>query len=225
MPDNLGGDRRRRGRRPADANQRRVRVLAALQELEQARVPFSMQDLAERAGISRATLYRDATLRDLVGSRGDGPPARPVDYRAHQALKRRCGEVSTERNALRREVVDMKRRLAELEERCQALQRENLDRMRMAQASGDDAERIRTDAYAEGFTAGMRAASNRAGGARGETTASGLLAAAARLPRPAVVAARRTLARALHPDLFARDPAAALLANEILKQLNSLADR
>jgi curved DNA-binding protein CbpA len=40
-----------------------------------------------------------------------------------------------------------------------------------------------------------------------------------------VLAARRSLARALHPDLFAKDPAAQLLATEILKQLNSLADR
>lgn len=216
------GDRRRRGRRPADANERRSRVLAALQELEQARVPFSMQDLAERAGISRATLYRDATLRDLVGARGDGPPARPVDYRAYEALQRRCREASAERGVLRREVGEMKRRLAELEERCQSLQQENLERMRSAQVAGGDEERVRADAYADGFAAGMRMASNRAGGARG--AGGGLLAVAARLPRPSIAAARRTLARALHPDLFARDPAAALLATEILKQLNSLTD-
>jgi predicted DNA-binding transcriptional regulator YafY len=57
-------------------------VVRALAELEEGRVPFTMADLAERAGISRATLYRDAGLRDLVGTKGDGPRARPVDARA-----------------------------------------------------------------------------------------------------------------------------------------------
>ena len=36
--------------------------------------------------------------------------------------------------------------------------------------------------------------------------------------------ARRVLARALHPDLFAQDAATAALATELLKTLNALAE-
>ncbi len=36
--------------------------------------------------------------------------------------------------------------------------------------------------------------------------------------------ARRILARALHPDLFAQDSAASALATELLKTLNALAE-
>jgi hypothetical protein len=60
------------------------------------------------------------------------------------------------------------------------------------------------------------------GGAAGRADAN-LSVAAARLPRAALIAARRQLARALHPDLFAKDPAASLLATELLKQINALA--
>ena len=73
--------KRQRGRRPVDARARRALVVAAVQELGSMNLPFTMQDVADRAGVSRATLYRDAALRDLVGSRGDGPQVRPADAR------------------------------------------------------------------------------------------------------------------------------------------------
>jgi hypothetical protein len=44
-------EKRKRGRRPADAQERRERVMKALKDLQDARVPFSMGDLAERVGI------------------------------------------------------------------------------------------------------------------------------------------------------------------------------
>jgi len=85
-------ERRRRGRRPADATERQKKVREALKELEATGVPFSMQDIAERVGVSRATLYRDTGLRNLIGARGDGPDARPVDYKAHATI---CPELET----------------------------------------------------------------------------------------------------------------------------------
>src|SRR5688572_3241564 len=94
------GEKRRRGRRPADASQRRAAVEQAIAELESARVPFTMGDVAERAGISRATLYRDAGLRDLVGARGDSPTARPVTTRDLSKLEKRIAALEEDRKRL-----------------------------------------------------------------------------------------------------------------------------
>jgi hypothetical protein len=201
-------------------------VVRALAELEEGRVPFTMADLAERAGISRATLYRDAGLRDLVGTKGDGPRARPVDARAHAELSARADALAAERRALRRAVREAEKRAAAAEAQVEKLEAEAARARRAAggAAAGAAQERIKTEAYAEGFAAGARAAGGgmRGGGGRPGSGTGNLLALAARLPRPALVAARRTLARALHPDLFARDPAAALLATELLKQINAV---
>ena len=49
-------------------------------------------------------------------------------------------------------------------------------------------------------------------------------AVAARLGPEERRRARRVLARALHPDLFAQDAAAYALATELLKTLNALAE-
>ena len=214
---------RRRGRRPQDAGVRRQRVLQALEELTSARVPFTMADVAERAGMSRATLYRDAGLRDLIGNRGDGPPARPVDARAHEALRGRSETQAEDLRKARRSLREAERRAKDAEARADRLEADATEGARAERAqrlSGAAGERMRAEAYAEGFAAGAQAA-RRGGSGRGPD--AHLLSVAARLPRPALLAARRTLARALHPDLFAKDPAAALLATELLKQLNSLA--
>lgn len=214
---------RRRGRRPADADGRRARVAEALADLEAARVPFTMADLAERAGISRATLYRDAGLRDLIGTRGDGPAARPVNAKAHAELAARAEALAQERRTLRRALRAAEKRAADALARVDELEAAVADAERAARArerlGSPPDERVRAEAYAAGFAAGAR----RHG--RPNTPASahpGLLTAAARLPRPALVQARRALARALHPDLFAKDPAASLLATELLKQINAL---
>ncbi len=218
-------EKRQRGRRPVDARERRMRVEAALLELESVRLPFTMQDLADRAGVSRATLYRDAALRDLVGARGDGPQVRPADSRAVAHLETENKTLATERRALRRELNETKKRVDELLELCAALEREQRESSPKEKVNQSEAEQIRTQAYADGFAAGTRAAMQRGGTRSGGSNSSGLSVAAARLPLASVLAARRTLARALHPDLFAQDLATQLLATEILKQLNSLADR
>ncbi|WP_395090344.1 hypothetical protein [Armatimonas sp.] len=218
--------KRQRGRRPVDARARRALVVAAVQELGSMNLPFTMQDVADRAGVSRATLYRDAALRDLVGSRGDGPQVRPADARLVAQLESEKKTLASERRALRRELNETKKRVDELLGRCAALERERRQQESTTDTpSTSEAERIRTQAYADGFSAGTRAAMQRGATRPGTSGGSGLSVAAARLPRPAVLAARRVLARALHPDLFAQDPATQLLATEILKQLNSLADK
>lgn len=225
--------RRRRGRRPQDAATRRERVQFALAELEEARVPFSMGDVAERAGISRATLYRDAGLRDLIGNRGDGPASRPIDARAHEQLQARVEALAAERRALRRALRQAEKRAREAETRNDELEAKNAEHERTRRATGGGGglgsaaeERVRTEAFAEGFAAGARSgAASRGGGGAGRGAGgagAGLLSVAARLPAPALTAARRTLARAIHPDLFATDPATALLATELLKQINAL---
>ncbi len=217
---------RRRGRRPEDAMVRRARVEKALGELERAAVPFTVADVADRAGISRATLYRDESLRSLVGDRGDGPANRPVDHRRLLTLERERDAALAGRREARRASRAAEREIVELKDRIERLVRENESRQqsRLIDATMQtDAERIRNDAYAEGFVAGTRAAAQRGSGRPGGS--GGLAVAAARLPKPAVAAARRTLARALHPDLYSDDPAAALLATEILKQLNALLAR
>lgn len=136
------GDRRRRGRRPADARERRKKVEEAIKVLESLSLPFTMQDVADRAGISRATLYRDAALRDLIGSRGDGPTVRPVDARVAAQLQKSTKDLQSERTSLRRELRETKKRVDELLERCAALERENQDRMRSAQASSLDRKSV-----------------------------------------------------------------------------------
>jgi AcrR family transcriptional regulator len=216
---------RKRGRRPEDAKVRRQRVLDAIAELERGGVEFTMADVAERAGISRATLYRDLTLRDLVGRRGEGPVHRPVDQRTYAECVRGRTKAMEERRAARKELRAAQQEILHLKDRIERLARENEARQQSrlidAQIQGD-VDRVRADAYAEGFLAGTRAASQRAGTNKAGAPA-GLSVVAARLPRPAVAGARRILAKALHPDLYADNPAASMLATEILKQLNSLA--
>ena len=217
-------DLRRRGRRPADAAQRKARVLEALHELESTGVPFSMQDVAERVGVSRATLYRDATLRELIGAKGDGPPVRPVDFRIHEKLRSEVEALRSEARELRRKVKDAEKERKALQERIALLESENSERMyaqRAAEAMTDGVEDVRQEAYAKGFQAGVTSASR---GGRGAGGSAGLMVAATRFPKATLANARRTLAKAMHPDLFVDDPAAQLLANEILKQLNSLTD-
>jgi AcrR family transcriptional regulator len=226
-PSALDTDRRHRGRRPGDAEERRRRVLAAIADLESVRLPFTMTDVAERAGISRATLYRDAGLRDLVGAHGDGPAKRPVDRKDYDALQTKAEALAQERRALRRALRGLEERVQtaehlvdELKADLRAVQRER----NAAGPADGNTEKMRKEVYAEGFAAGVRAAAQRGGGSvRGGNSGSGeLLTVASRLPKASLQAARRTLARQLHPDLFTQDPAAAMLATELLKQINAL---
>ena len=217
------GERRKRGRRPADAGIRRTLVLKALADLESARVPFSMGDVAERAGISRATLYRDATLRDLIGEKGEGPAVRPVDYAKYQKLNDERQEWFIERRKLRREGRLWEKREQELLNRIDFLMRENAEMSReiaMSVGQVEAREKIRAESYTEGFNAGVRTGSQRGNSVGGG--GSELQAMASRLPRAALIQARRTLIKTLHPDLFENDPATKLLANELLKQITQV---
>ncbi len=229
--DSGRADIRHRGRRPGDAEERRRRVIAAIADLESVRLPFTMGDVAERAGISRATLYRDAGLRDIVGAQGDGPCHRPVGRRDYDALQTKADALAKERRTLRRELRGLEARVQAAELRADELMTElratARDRKASDQMGGDATEKIQKEAYTEGFAAGVRAAAQRGGGegsarGRGASAESELLSVASRLPKPSLQAARRTLARQLHPDLFTQDPAAAMLATELLKQINAL---
>jgi hypothetical protein len=219
------GERRRRGRRPGDAAERRAAVERALADLTDARVPFSMADLAERAGISRATLYRDAGLRDLIGETGDGPVHRPVNASDFSKLEATAARLTGERKELRRRVRTLEKSLVEAQDRIERMEADRVTAARARRADtalGDGAEeRIRTEAFSEGFTAGARAYQQRGGG-RGTSGTADLMSVAARLPRSAMLNARKVLARALHPDLYVSDPATALLATELFKQINAL---
>jgi hypothetical protein len=199
-------------------------VERALRDLESARVPFSMGDVAERAGISRATLYRDAALRDLIGASGDGPETRPVDHRKYDELKAKADVLTREQRRLKALLRHAENRAEEATKRAALAEEENEKRReppRDRPPNHEEAERIRRDAYADGFAAGTRAAGSRSGGGSGRG-GNDLLLAASRLPRASLVSARKALARALHPDLYQNDPAAALLATELLKQINAL---
>ena len=184
-----------RGPKPGDMDSRTARVSAAVKALEKIGAAFSVADVAERAGISRATLYRSQALRALVGAKGDGP--RTVDAALHEKLETRCAALKTKAGALRRQ-------LAELEASWEVMR----ERAKLAEQKLAEAER-----RVEMLSSQMRGST---GGALG--------AVAARLGQEERRRARRILARALHPDLFAQDHATAVLATELLKTLNVLAE-
>ena len=230
--------KRRRGRKPADANDRRAKVSAALADLEESRTPFSMSDLAERAGISRATLYRDAALRDIVGTAGEGPKTRPVNYRDYEKQKAERDLLVVERRTLRRVLREKDARIEALEERIDKLET-NIEAFaqRAQKQASQDVDAIRRESYQEGFSQGVRTAMGQRGGAGAgnagrrpgampqmPSAATNLVSIASRLPKAERQTARRNLARVLHPDLFAaEDAATATLATELLKQLNAIA--
>ncbi len=188
-------DYRARGPKPNDPDARAARVAAAVRTLEKIGAAFSVADVAERAGISRATLYRSPALRALVGAKGDGP--RTVDAALHEKLSVRCAALKAKANTLRRRLAESEASWDEMRERA-----------RLAEQKLAAAERL-----TESLASQSRGS---AGGALG--------AVAARLGPEERRRARRILARALHPDLFAQDQATAALATELLKTLNALAE-
>lgn len=187
-------DIRTRGAKPQDPDARAARVKAAVRDLQKIGAAFTVAEVAERAGISRATLYRCADLRALVGAKGDG--SRTVDAAVHEKL-------DGKHTALKTKARDLRRRLADAEEGWEEMR-----------------ERART---AEGkLAAAERRAETLAAHARSHLGPLG--AVAIKLGPEEMRRARRVLARALHPDLFAQDAATAALATELLKTLNALAE-
>lgn len=186
---------RARGAKPHDPELRRLRVKTAVRELERIGAAFSVADVAERSGVSRATIYRSQDLRDLIGAKGDGP--RTVDAALHEKI---CARHDTQKARVR----DLRRQLAELE----ASWDEMRERAKTAEQKLVEAERRieRLSAQTHGTVGGA------------------LDRVAARLGSDERRRARRILARALHPDLFAQDTATSTLATELLKTLNALAE-
>ena len=186
---------RARGAKPQDPALRRQRVQTAVRELEKIGAAFSVADVAERACVSRATIYRSQDLRDLIGAKGDGP--RTVDAALHEKICSRHDTQKAKVRALRRQVAELEASWDEMRERAKTAE------MKLAAAE----RRIE-----------LQAAQMRGG------TGGALDAVAARLGPEERRRARRILARALHPDLFAQDTAASTLATELLKTLNALAE-
>ena len=193
-----------------------------------------MADVAERAGISRATLYRDAGLRDLVGNIGDSPPTRPVTIRDYEKKIVETAKLLAERKTLRKQLRDAGEVKAGLEREIEKLEKKvAIYAAHIDNGAGQNTDTVRKEAFAEGFAQGVRTAmGQRGGGASGARPgaipvgggAGSLASVAAKLPKTALLAARRNLARVLHPDLFAgEDTATVALATELLKQINALA--
>ena len=186
------------GVKPADPSDRAARVALALRELERIGAAFSVTDVCDRTGISRATIYRHKELRDLIGARGDAP--RKVDADVHEKLEAR-------HLTMKSKARDLRRQLAESETSWEVMRERALQAERRLGA----AER-RIDELTQQL----------ARSAQTNTSSHALDDVARELGSETVRRAKRRLARALHPDLFAKDPAAAALATEILKALNAL---
>ncbi len=188
-------DIRTRGAKPQDPDERAARVKAAVRDLERIGAAFTVAEVAERAGISRATLYRSPDLRALVGAKGDGP--RVVDAAVHDKVCARHEAQKAKTRALRRELAEAEASWEEMRERA-----------RTAESKLAAAER-RAEVLASQARGGI-------GGSLGAVSVA--------LGPEEMRRARRVLARALHPDLFAQDGATAALATELLKTLNALAE-
>lgn len=186
---------RTRGVKPRDPIERARRVAAAVRDLERIGAAFTVADVAERAGVSRATIYRTPELRDLIGAKGDC--ARPVPPDIHERLAAR-------HETMKAKARDLRRRLTESEQGWEEMRERAITAERRLQA-------------AERQLAAL--AAQRTAATPGHGT---LITVAARLGPEAMRQARRQLAAVLHPDLFAQDPAAAALATELLKSLNAL---
>ncbi|MFM7188957.1 MAG: hypothetical protein ACKO14_14205 [Armatimonadota bacterium] len=217
---------RRRGPKPQSISNLTARVDASVRALRATGVPFTIQDVADHSGISRASLYRIEGLRDRIGIHGDQHSSRPVSTRELTSLSRELASVREERTEAVKENRRLKIELTRAVRRIDELLLDGTEKSQAAKSAEQRAESATADrdsVYAEGFQAGMRAASQKGRGMAPAAGSEDLNVAAARLPRAAMLKARRTLALAIHPDLFQDDPAAQVLAGEIFKLLNQLA--
>jgi len=185
------------GAKPKDPQQRAAQVAAAVRELEKMGAAFSVADVAERAGLSRATIYRSDALRAIIGAKGDG--ARNVPAALHDKLAERHQAAKSKARTLRRELAELEQSWQEMRERALSAERRLLEAERKLKL-------LQTPANAR-----------HGGGA----TLAGI---GAQMSADERRQARRQLARALHPDLFAKDAATQALATELLKLINSLAE-
>lgn len=185
------------GVKPKDPQARAMAVAAAVRTLEKIGAAFSVADVAERAGISRATIYRSDRLRAIVGAKGDG--ARTVDATVYETLAERHAASKAKARRLRRELADLERSWDEMRERATGAERKVAEMQRRLEILEAQAKR------------------------QGPGTSS-LASVAVGMSADERRQARRQLARALHPDLFAHDASVQALATELLKLVNSLAE-
>lgn len=185
------------GAKPQDPDARAAAVTAAVRTLEKIGATFTVADVAERAGVSRATIYRSTALRALVGAKGDGP--RTVDAALHEKLAARHDAAKAKARDLRRQLAELERSWDEMQTRALAAERAL-------------AEMQRRITFLESQN-----------GARGGAQTM-LASLASQMSAEERRQARRQLARALHPDLFAHDAAVQTVATELLKLVNSLAE-
>ena len=187
------------GVKPVEYKERTQRVISAVKELEEIGAGFTIADIADRSGISRATIYRDASLRKIIGARGDG--ARNVPYDIHSQL-------SLRNERLKIKVRELQKRLTESELngddlRRRAVQAENQQKILEHQAKNLMSQlSARSTAHTTTFLSNLAGAVGIASMKR----------------------ARRQIASALHPDLFAKDPDVAKVAEELLRALNNAID-
>lgn len=199
-------NRRTPGAKPGDPKDRVARVATAVKELEKIGAAFTVAEVAELAGISRATIYRDSRLRDIIGARGDVP--RPVDPEIHTRLTSRHQALKSKNQELRRQIQETEQSWEDMRDRaCNAEQR-----LKQLELQLQQSER-RANSLAAQLARGI-----------GSSAGASMTQLAAQLGTDALKRARRQLALALHPDQYSHDAAAAALATEILKTLNSLAD-
>lgn len=185
------------GAKPKDPQTRAAQVAAAVRALEKIGAAFSVADVAERAGLSRATIYRSDALRAIIGAKGDGARTVPADL--HGKLTERHLAAKSKTRTLRRELAELEQSWQEMRERATNAE------YRLAEA-----ERR------------LKLLQNPATARHGSGTT--LMGIGAQMSAEERRQARRQLARALHPDLFAKDAATQALATELLKLINSLAD-
>ncbi len=185
------------GAKPKDPQTRAAQVAAAVRALEKIGAAFSVADVAERAGLSRATIYRSDALRAIIGAKGDGARTVPADL--HEKLTERHQAAKTKTRTLRRELAELEQSWQEMRERATNAE------YRLAEAE----RRLKLLQTPTGARHG------------GSTTLAGI---GAQMSTEERRQARRQLARALHPDLFAKEAATQALATELLKLINSLAD-
>lgn len=185
------------GAKPKDPQVRAAQVAAAVRALEKIGAAFSVADVAEWAGLSRATIYRSDALRAIIGAKGDGARTVPADL--HEKLAERHLSAKAKARALRRELAELEQSWQEMRERATGAEhrlREAERKLKLLQ--GAPGTHVVGGTALAGIGAQMSADERRQ--------------------------ARRQLARALHPDLFARDAPTQALATELLKLINSLAE-
>lgn len=184
------------GPKPELQASRTSRVKQAVNELRKSGAPFTIQDVADRSGVSRATLYRNNELRQIVGAHGD--PDRIAGRISEVRIKSKNDE-------LRQEVRELRSRLKDIEAAY--------DRVYERLLAAEEAVRRQPSHAPANHTLNDLPAAVRS-----------LHSVAKKLGPDHVRTARRQIARVVHPDLFPANSAAHELASELLKALNALVE-